>query len=218
MLTLSNCQRRQDHATGQQEDFVSALLNVSKRIGAKSQDVAAQTSLSNANGSTAETNRLAAIPMEQPSANPPSRSNEAGIDTLHADNLKGSSPAGETGAVDKTQKGLDLFNQAKEALSTGNIEQSKELYLESCAAGYLYGCHRFGWHQNGLADRRGAMQFYTVACRAGFWKSCNNLGWIAEKEKHYEKAADYYSWACLHKHPGSCHNLQRVARLQQPAH
>ena len=116
------------------------------------------------------------------------------------------------------RKGGELFLDAKEALANGDLDQAKDLYLQSCAAGYLYGCHRFGWHQKGAADKPGSMRFYEVACRKGFWKSCNNLGWIAEKGKNDEKAADYYSMACLHAHPGSCQNLQRVTRRRMTAH
>ena len=213
MLTLSSCQRRQDRASTQKDDFLSSILGATKGVMEKGSRLAENINPSS-DQTAADEKSLAEVPADQPAF--------ANTSPTDAKQAKWTSYDGKTSPDDKTdaqhKRGIELFNQAKEALSAGDVEKSKELYLQSCAMGNLYGCHRFGWHQKRVADKGGAQRFYEVACHEGFWKSCNNLGWMAEKERNYERAADFYSWACLNKHPGSCSNLRRVSHLRQLAH
>ena len=56
-------------------------------------------------------------------------------------------------------KRKSLYRQALRAVSKKEWKKARNLYLQSCQEGNWEGCHRYGWHQQGLGNIANAIQF-----------------------------------------------------------
>ena len=128
---------------------------------------------------------------------------------------------GNNTKVAKKSKGRRFYQLAISEWKNRNWQKARNHYLTACQFGYARGCHRYGWHQQGIGNLTNAVRFYRFACKKGIAKSCNNMGWIAEKIKSFEQARNFYSMACMSKSRNGCANLTRIQeknKAKNPAH